>query len=235
MMMVEWLIGDWRQLIPQPWTSVIISLTAVLCGSLVGLEREQKEKPAGMLTLTLVSLGAAVFTMVSFVFQGKESDSSRVAAQVVTGIGFLGAGVILRGAGDIKGTATAAAIWAMAAIGMVAGTGYGGAAVALSLFVLVILRLVSLLQKRLINTCEFTPARIVFESEGGKTLVKIEEMLDVHEVQTRPMDLHPVGENLMEARMNYCHGYRNHREFLASLAAMPEVKEISREEKARKR
>src|SRR4051794_24119105 len=84
MMMVDWLIGDWRQLIPQPWTSVIISLTAVLCGSLVGLEREQKEKPAGMLTLTLVSLGAATFTMVSFVFQGKENDSSRVAAQVVT-------------------------------------------------------------------------------------------------------------------------------------------------------
>jgi putative Mg2+ transporter-C (MgtC) family protein len=95
-----------------------------------------------------------------------------VAAQVVTGIGFLGAGVILRGAGDIKGTATAATIWAMAAIGMVAGTGYGGAAVALSLFVLVLLKVVSQLQNRLINTCEFTDAHIVFEPAGGKTFSK---------------------------------------------------------------
>jgi putative Mg2+ transporter-C (MgtC) family protein len=235
MMMVEWLIADWRQLIPQPWANVVLSLTAVLCGAIVGLEREQKEKPAGMLTLTLVSLGATVFTMVSFVFQGKESDTSRVAAQVVSGIGFLGAGVILRGHGDIKGTATAATIWAMAAIGLVAGTGYAGAAVALSLFVLAILRVVSRVQKRLINACDFTDAYIVFEPAGGKTLVKIEETLDVHEVNARPMDLRPLGENLMEARIAYCHGYRNHREFLAGLAGMPEVKEIRREEKTKDR
>ncbi|MDB6032239.1 MAG: mgtC [Verrucomicrobiales bacterium] len=232
---MDWLIADWRQLIPQPWANVAFALTAVLCGSIVGLEREQKEKPAGMLTLTLVSLGAAVFTMVSYVFQGKESDSSRVAAQVVTGIGFLGAGVILRGTGDIKGTATAAAIWAMAAIGMVAGTGYGGAAVALSLFVLIVLRVVSRLQKHLINRCEFTEVHIVFEPAGGKTLIKIEEALDVHEVSARPTELRLAGDNLLEARMTYCHGYRNHREFLASLAEMPEVKEIRREEKARPR
>jgi hypothetical protein len=69
--------------------------------------------------------------------------------------------------------------------------------------------------------------------QEGKPLVRIEESLDVHEVNARPRDLRPSGENLMEARISYCHGYRNHREFLASLAAMPEVKELRREEKGR--
>jgi uncharacterized membrane protein YhiD involved in acid resistance len=68
---VDWLTGDWRQLISQARANAIFTLRAVVCGSIVGLEREQKEKPAGMLTLTLVSLGAAVFRMVSYVFQGK--------------------------------------------------------------------------------------------------------------------------------------------------------------------
>lgn len=226
---MDWLTADWRQLIPQPWANVVFALLAVACGSVVGLEREEKEKPVGMLTLILVSLGAAVFTMVSFVFQGKESDTSRVAAQVVSGIGFLGAGVILRGRGDIKGTATAATIWAVAAIGMVAGIGYGGAAVALSLFVLTILMVVSRLQKRFIHSCGFTDVHIVFEPAGGKTLVKMEKMLDVHEVNTRLQDVRPAGENLMEARMAYCHVHQNHRNFLASLAEMSEVKEIRRE------
>src|SRR3954471_12977242 len=122
---MDWVLKDWRELIPHPWAYAVPALIAVLCGSIVGFEREHKDKPAGMLTLALVCLGAAIFTRVSYVFDANQGDPSRVAAQVVTGIGFLGAGVILRSGGAIRGTVTAATIWAMAAIGMVIGIGYG--------------------------------------------------------------------------------------------------------------
>lgn len=65
---MEWLLADWRQTMRWPWANVALALVAVACGSIVGLERERKEKPAGMLTLPLVCLGAAVFTMVSYVY-----------------------------------------------------------------------------------------------------------------------------------------------------------------------
>lgn len=120
---MNWLVADWRELMSPVWANVLLTLIAVLCGSIVGLERERKEKPAGILTLSLVCLGAAVFTMVSFVLIDEGGDRSRIPAQVVTGIGFLGAGVILRGTGGVTGTVTAAAIWAIAAIGMVVGAG----------------------------------------------------------------------------------------------------------------
>ena len=78
---MEWILKDWRELIPDPWAYVVLALIAIVCGSIVGQEREQKEKPAGMLTLALVCLGAAVFTMVSYAFDGPQGDPSRVAAQ----------------------------------------------------------------------------------------------------------------------------------------------------------
>jgi putative Mg2+ transporter-C (MgtC) family protein len=226
---MEWILKDWRSLIPGPWGYVILALIAVVCGSIVGLEREQKEKPAGMLTLALVCLGAAIFTMVSYVFDEGQGDPSRVAAQVVTGIGFLGAGVILRGGGGISGTVTAATIWAMAAIGMVIGIGYAGSALALSIFVLGVLVVVSWIQRRLIDLCGKNTLRLVFDPAGGKTLLKIEQALDWHEVGIHAKDLRPLADGLMEARLTYSHPHSHHPEFLGRLADFPEIKEIYKE------
>jgi len=225
---MDWLLGDWQQLMPKPWANVALTLVAVLCGSLVGLERERKDKPAGMLTLALVCLGAAVFTMISNMFAVEEGDSSRVAAQVVTGIGFLGAGVILRGSEGITGTTTAATIWAMAAVGMVTGVGLAGAGLALSLLVLAILAIVSRIDQRLLGGCQHTSIEVVFDPAGGKGLVKIEEILDRYLTQTRLTDLRQTTEGLTAARLTYCHAHRHHREFLSRLAEIPEVKEIRR-------
>ena len=106
-------------------------LIAAVLGAAIGLEREIHEHPAGMRTHLLVSLGAAMFTELSIVaFAGSPApngsfptDTSRVAAQIVSGIGFLGAGAILKYGTSIRGLTTAASLWTAAAVGMAAGAG----------------------------------------------------------------------------------------------------------------
>ena len=99
-------------------------LLAAVLGAAVGLEREIHDHPAGMRTHLLVSLGAAGFTVLSIAgFPSAGADPARVAAQIVTGIGFLGAGAILKQGVTITGLTTAASLWVVAAIGMAAGAG----------------------------------------------------------------------------------------------------------------
>ena len=88
---------------------------------LIGIERERKEKPAGLKTLTLICVGAAIFTLASRFLADDRSDVTRITAQIIPGIGFLGAGAILRSRGSIVGLTTAATIWVVAAIGMMIG------------------------------------------------------------------------------------------------------------------
>ena len=98
-------------------------LIAAAIGGLIGYERERAQKPAGLRTHLLVCTGAALFTVSSIYGFGIRSDPSRVAAAIVVGIGFLGAGTIFRGEEVIIGLTTAATIWATAAIGLAIGTG----------------------------------------------------------------------------------------------------------------
>ena len=110
-----------------PWVEMTLRfLLAVGLGAGVGYQREKAGKPAGMRTLILVSAGAALFTLVSeYGFDAEGVDVSRIAAGVVAGIGFIGAGVILRGEreAEVAGLTTAATIWVTAAIGLAAGAG----------------------------------------------------------------------------------------------------------------
>jgi putative Mg2+ transporter-C (MgtC) family protein len=111
-------------------------------GAALGLEREYRQKPAGLRTNILIALGAALFTMVSITIVQDRSSADRIAAQIVTGIGFLGGGAILRGRGSVHGMTTAATIWVNAAIGMAAGSGQfaiAAAAAAMTLIVLSVL------------------------------------------------------------------------------------------------
>ncbi len=98
-------------------------VTALLLGALVGYEREQAAKPAAVRTHGIVSLSAALFTIVSVYGFGESGDPARVAAQIVTGINFLGAGLILRQRGSVHGLTSAASLWVTAAIGMATGVG----------------------------------------------------------------------------------------------------------------
>ncbi len=99
---------------------------AFVLGGVIGYEREMIERPAGLRTHMLVAAGSAAFTVVSvfgFVGEGTVRDPARVAAQIVTGVGFLGAGTIWRTSSTVRGLTTAASIWLVAAIGMLAGGG----------------------------------------------------------------------------------------------------------------
>lgn len=128
-----------------PWQEIEMSarlLLAALFGAGVGYEREHADKPAGLRTHTLVSLGAALFTVVSLYGFGNVGDPARVAAQIVTGIGFLGAGAILRNEATVKGLTTAASIWTTAAIGMAVGVGMYAMSAVTTLIVLAVLRLI---------------------------------------------------------------------------------------------
>lgn len=120
---------------------------AALLAALIGIERESRDQPAGLRTHVLVSVGAALFTLVSaYAFaefrrpapDGTQSfvDPTRISAQIVTGIGFLGAGAIIRQGLNVRGLTTAAALWISAAIGMASGAGYYFGAVATTFLVL---------------------------------------------------------------------------------------------------
>lgn len=118
---------------------------AALLGGLVGIEREYSGHSAGLRTNILVAVGACLFTILSIVAFPSDSanrDTARIAAQIVSGIGFLGAGAVFRDGDEVRGLTTAATIWLVAAIGMAAGAGaylLAAAAVGLTLLVLVAL------------------------------------------------------------------------------------------------
>jgi putative Mg2+ transporter-C (MgtC) family protein len=137
------------------WQQVDLALRlveAAALGALIGLEREIHDHPAGMRTHLLVAVGAAAFTVLSiFAFPAIGADPARVAAQIVTGVGFLGAGAILKEGATIRGLTTAASLWAVAAVGMAAGAGAPGIAVATTFIVVVSLWPLRLLTERFVS------------------------------------------------------------------------------------
>ena len=127
------------------WTTVGV---AVLCGTIVGLERQLRGKPAGVRTSTLICLGTAVFVHLGSSVGIAGGDPTRVLGQIVTGIGFLGAGVILTRQDAIYGVTTAAVIWTLASIGAAIGFGYYQGAVALSIVTVGVLAGIEFLESR---------------------------------------------------------------------------------------
>lgn len=126
-------------------------LLAFVLGAVVGYERERHRRPAGLRTHMLVAGGAAAFTVASIHgFGGGGSvDPSRIAAQVVTGVGFLGAGTILRTQGSIRGLTTASSIWLVAAIGLLAGAGLYWLAIVTTVFGAITLYFLKLPERRI--------------------------------------------------------------------------------------
>ena len=122
-------------------------LVALILGAIVGLERERQERAAGLRTVTMVSLGSCLFTIVG-AYGFSQTDPSRVAAQIVTGIGFLGAGTIFLRKDLVRGLTTAATIWAVAAIGMAAGTAEYVIAFFTTLLILSVLMVLKPIERR---------------------------------------------------------------------------------------
>ena len=108
---------------------------SIIIGFAIGLERELHEKPAGLRTMILICAGACLFTIISVLMVGQNVDNTRIAAQIITGVGFLGAGTVLRDKkGGVKGLTTAASIWMSSALGMSCGFGLFSLALTGALF-----------------------------------------------------------------------------------------------------
>jgi putative Mg2+ transporter-C (MgtC) family protein len=120
-------------------------LLAALWGGIVGAERQYRSKSAGFRTMIMISMGACFFTMMSMLI-GAPASHDRIASNIVTGIGFLGAGVIFRGENRINGITTAATIWAVAAVGMGIGSGFYFASSCASILIFLILAVLPYLE-----------------------------------------------------------------------------------------
>jgi len=172
------------------WDSLLRLLVAAALGGAIGVEREIRDREAGIRTHLLVSLGSALFTIVSaygfhaFLTSGDNvvrADPTRIAAQIVTGIGFLGAGAIIREGLSVRGLTTAGSLWVVAAIGMASGAGYYWPAVvttALTIFALWPLRI---LAYRVIERIKPEEDRLIIELRPGQTLAPL--LAGLHDVR----------------------------------------------------
>jgi putative Mg2+ transporter-C (MgtC) family protein len=117
-------------------------------GALIGLDRETRQKPAGLRTFSIVSLGACIFTLVAEMAFTGDAEASRVLATIITGVGFLGAGTIIHRQSDVLGLTTAAGIWASAGVGMAVGMGLYSLAIGSAVLIVAVLWLLGRLGVR---------------------------------------------------------------------------------------
>jgi putative Mg2+ transporter-C (MgtC) family protein len=156
------------------WDESLLRLAlAAILGGLIGVERELREREAGLRTHLLVALGSALFTIVgaygfdAFLNTGSSvvrADPTRIAAQIVTGIGFLGAGAIIRQGLSVRGLTTAATLWVVAAVGLAAGAGYYSVAVITTALVLIALYPLRIIAFKILSR---------FRPEDGRLLVAL--------------------------------------------------------------
>jgi len=165
------------------WDELLLRLAlAAVLGGLIGVERELREREAGLRTHLLVALGSALFTIVgaygfhAFLESGQSvvrTDPTRIAAQIVTGIGFLGAGAIIRQGLSVRGLTTAATLWVVAAVGLAAGAGYYSAAAITTAVVLVALWPLRIIAYRILRRYRPDDGRLLVELPAGQPLGEV--------------------------------------------------------------
>lgn len=215
-------------------TFLIRGAFAILCGALVGIERERKGKPAGFRTNTLICLGATLYMLVSeFLLERlgvSNVDHTRIAAQVVTGIGFLGAGTIIQSRGTITGLTSAATIWVVAGIGLLIGAGFP----LLGLFctILVLFALIGLgkIEPKLLGKCQFVTCDVVFSEDGGRTQGELATILSENDMDISEFDITKIDENTSKLRLRYCERHPFHRRYIADIVHTEGVIEVRREQ-----
>jgi putative Mg2+ transporter-C (MgtC) family protein len=187
---------DGRRVTPtlEWWEFGLRLLGAAFLGGLIGFEREYHDQPAGFRTHILVTVGAALFTLVGAYgaaeFVGAEGfrfDPTRVAAQVVTGIGFLGAGAILRQGINVRGLTTAASIWVTASIGVAVALGFWEAGVITTAITLVSLLFLRPVQRVVLRSLRRSVFKIVVDLQAGGHVGRVNETLESGGVHVRLM------------------------------------------------
>ena len=181
------------------WADVLVRLAvAGILGGAIGAERELREHDAGLRTHMLVAVGSALFTIVSayawtdFNFSARNGityDPTRIAAQIVTGIGFLGAGAIIRQGLSVRGLTTAASLWVVAAIGIASGAGYYSGAVIATALVLLSLWPLRILARRLLERIRPGELRLQVELRANESPAVLLETLESRGVAVRAFEV----------------------------------------------
>ena len=183
---------------PIGWPEVLLRLfVAAALGGAIGLERELRERQAGLRTHLVVSVGSALFTLVSAYgfaeFDGKV-DPTRIAAQIVSGIGFLGAGAIIRQGLSVRGLTTAASLWLVAAIGMAAGAGYWEGALIATFGALLTLGPLRVVSFRFLSRYRPVHDRLLVEIPAGGSPAPIIEAIEREGGRVVSLDVTQEGE-----------------------------------------
>ncbi len=170
------------------WEILVRLLIAAALGAVIGVERERSNQPAGLRTHIILVVGSALAMTLSINIAMQfrplvpNGDPGRLAAQVVSGIGFLGAGAILRYGTSVKGLTTASSLWTMAVVGLVVGAGYYLAAVGTTLILLAALFILNILEHRVINP--YLPINLVLTAEDRPNLIPdLKKLLKQHSVK----------------------------------------------------
>lgn len=142
---------------PFTWQGIA---TALLCGTIVGAERQMRGKPVGIRTATLITLGTYAFIVCALSIRSDMTDPSRIIGQVITGIGFLGAGVMLTRRGVVFGVTSAATIWCMASVGVCIAIGELGTAIKLSVVIVIVLAGIDFLEDYMLKISNGVNSRV---------------------------------------------------------------------------
>jgi putative Mg2+ transporter-C (MgtC) family protein len=219
------------------WEHVLIRLAvAGVLGAAIGVERELREREAGLRTHLLVSLGSALFTLVSaYGFSGilAESgsnvlvrlDPSRIAAQIVSGIGFLGAGAIIRQGLSVRGLTTAATLWVVAAIGMASGAGYYSAAVITTAVALLSLGPLRIAAFRMLNRFRPETGRLLVQLPTGSSPGQLIDLVERRGAEIVSLDISQEGDRRNVALDVKLPG-ENHAALVAAAADVEHVLEV---------
>lgn len=165
---------------------IISMLMSVICGGIIGFEREYKNKSTGFRTIVLITLGSTIFTIVSR--HGAGTDD-RISANIITGIGFIGAGVIFKDRMSVLGLTTAAVIWTAAAIGMTTGIGYHSLAFVFTIITLAILVLVDKVEFLIGNMNKNKVFNISFSSADITQLSVLEDVIKKHRLRSKRIEV----------------------------------------------
>ncbi|MBI1803128.1 MAG: MgtC/SapB family protein [Ignavibacteriae bacterium] len=211
---------------------IIRSGFAILCGALIGIERERKGKPAGFRTNTLICLGSCLYMLVSeFIFQrvGTGSgDLTRIASQVVTGIGFLGAGTIIQSRGTITGLTSAATIWVVAGIGLFIGAGFPWLGLLCTILVFFSLVVLAKIEPKLLGKCHFVECEILFSDDGGRTRAELASTLAEHDIDISALDFSKVDNGKSRLKLSFCDKHPSHGRYIAELWRVSGIVEVTK-------
>jgi putative Mg2+ transporter-C (MgtC) family protein len=213
------------------WDVVIRILVAAVLAGAIGIEREIREHTAGFRTHILVAVGAAAFTLASsYGVEGTTFDPNRISAQVVTGIGFLGAGAIIRYGVTVRGLTTAASLWTVAAVGLLTAQGFFSAALITTGVVIISLYVLRFVEDRLlynIRRSHSVGVRVHFTSPGYAPLAELFSVLQQAHVALKEMGAAPGedGESTIHLLLDVPRSIDT-AELTALIAELPGVKTV---------